>query len=102
MKREVLAAGRPPGAAPPAEGGRRPHKIPPTRIQKLFASNRYYSTPVNYLWLYALPSCQADSVGYMRRGGNLLGADAAVFSLWDAGTARECRLARYGFRGMCF
>jgi hypothetical protein len=24
---------------PPAEGGRRTHKIPPTRIQKLLASN---------------------------------------------------------------
>jgi len=55
-----------------------------------------------YLWLHVLLFCQADSVGYMRRDGDLLGADAAVFSLWDAGTARECRLARYGFRGMCF
>jgi hypothetical protein len=26
---------------PPAEGGRRPHKVPPTRIQKLLASNWY-------------------------------------------------------------
>ena len=36
-RRPALRAGRRPSTgAPPAEGGRRPHKIPPTRIQKLF------------------------------------------------------------------
>ena len=54
-----------------------------------------------YLWLHVLLFCQADSVGYMRRGGGLLGADAAVFPLWDAGALRECRLERYSLRGMC-
>jgi MFS family permease len=36
---------------PPAEGGRRPHKIPPTRIQKLFASNWFLGGIAFYLWL---------------------------------------------------
>jgi len=35
-----FGGGQPCGLA--AVGGRRPHKIPPTRIQKLFASNWYY------------------------------------------------------------
>jgi len=42
-RRPALRAGRRPSTGPPpAEGGRRPHKIPPIRIQKLFASNWYY------------------------------------------------------------
>jgi hypothetical protein len=38
-RRPALRAGRRLSIGPPpAFGGRRPHKIPPTRIQKLFAS----------------------------------------------------------------
>jgi hypothetical protein len=38
-RRPALRAGRRLSTGPPpAEGGRRPHKILPTRIQKLFAS----------------------------------------------------------------
>jgi len=60
-----------------------------------------YLTPAYYLWLHVLLFCQADSVGYMRRDRRPLGADAAVFPLWDAGAVRECRLERYRLRGMC-
>ena len=39
-RRPALRAGRRLSTGPPpAEGGRRPRKIPPTRIQKLFASS---------------------------------------------------------------
>jgi hypothetical protein len=41
-RRPALRAGRRPCTGPPpAEGGRRPHKIPPTRIQKLSAPKGY-------------------------------------------------------------
>jgi hypothetical protein len=43
-RRPALRAGRRASTGPPlAEGERRPHKIPPTRIQKLFASSWYYA-----------------------------------------------------------
>ena len=41
---------------PPAEGGRRPHKKPPTRVQKLFASSWYNPIFRDGLSFWAAPA----------------------------------------------
>jgi hypothetical protein len=48
-RRPALRAGRRLSMGPPpAFGGRRPHKIPPSRIQKPFASNLVLHPPTLY------------------------------------------------------
>gem|GEM_PF-5547089 len=49
-RRPALRAGRRLSMGPPpAKGGRRPHKIPPPRIQKLFTLNWHY--PLLLAWV---------------------------------------------------
>jgi hypothetical protein len=89
MKRDVL--GRPALRAgrrlstgpPPAFGGRRPHKIPPTRIQKLFASNWYP------FWAKAF-LCEEGMAA--RPAGRGLTAPSA---LWALAAAQRESLSRY-------
>jgi hypothetical protein len=63
---------------PPAKGGRRPHKIPPTRIQKLFASNWYKPPLALEKMLYLCDARLAQRLEHLAVNQRVAGSNPAA------------------------